>query len=149
MDILTPEKRSLNMAAIKNKDTTPELFFRKLLFSKGFRYRTNVKNIPGHPDVYLAKYNAAVFIHGCFWHRHEGCKYAYTPKSRIDFWKKKFETNIQRDKEVICQLQNNNIRYLIVWECTIKRMMKDETYKNELLSQTISFLKADVKSMEL
>ena len=93
MDIKSPEERSKNMAAIHSKNTKPEIYFRKLLFARGYRYSLNSKNIPGHPDVYLRKYNTAIFVHGCFWHRHNGCKYAYMPKSREDFWAEKFETN--------------------------------------------------------
>ena len=97
MDIVTPEQRSKNMAAIRSKDTKPEVYFRKLLFAKGYRYSLNSKTVPGHPDIYLRKYNTAVFVHGCFWHRHEGCKFAYMPKSRIEFWQNKFEANRKRD----------------------------------------------------
>ena len=86
MDIKSAEDRSRNMAAIRSKDTKPEIFFRKLLFANGFRYRKNVNYVPGHPDLYLAKYHTAIFVHGCFWHRHKGCKYAYMPKSRQEFW---------------------------------------------------------------
>ena len=88
MDIKSPEERSKNMAAIHSKNTKPEVYFRKLLFAQGYRYSLNSKNIPGHPDIYLKKYNTAIFVHGCFWHRHEGCKYAYMPKSRAEFWEK-------------------------------------------------------------
>lgn len=90
MDIVTSEQRSKNMSAIHSKNTRPEIYFRKLLFAEGYRYSLNAKNIPGHPDIYLRKYNTAIFINGCFWHRHEGCKYAYLPKSRVEFWQKKF-----------------------------------------------------------
>ena len=98
-DIKSPEERSRNMAKIRSRDTKPEEYVRKLLFGQGYRYRKNVSNVPGHPDAWMAKHNAAVFVHGCFWHRHEGCKYAYTPKSHTDFWQNKFLKNIQRDIE--------------------------------------------------
>ena len=97
MDIKSAEDRSRNMAAIRSKDTKPEIFFRKLLFAKGFRYRKNVNYIPGHPDLYLAKYHTAIFVHGCFWHRHKGCKYAYMPKSNHNYWVAKFDSKIKRD----------------------------------------------------
>ena len=87
-DIKSPEERSRNMAAIRSKDTKPEVYLRKLLFAQGYRYRKNYKKIPGHPDIYLPKYRTAIFVHGCFWHRHQGCKYAYMPYSNIEFWKK-------------------------------------------------------------
>lgn len=121
MDILTPAERSKNMAAIRGKDTKPELYIRKLLFSKGYRYRIGSSAVEGHPDIYLSKYKTAVFIHGCFWHRHIGCKYAYMPKSRIEFWTKKFKANIQRDKTVRLLLEQSRIKNLIIWECTIKQ----------------------------
>lgn len=105
MDIVTPEQRSKNMAAICSKDTKPEVYFRKLLFAKGYRYSLNSKNVPGHPDIYLRKYNTAVFIHGCFWHRHKDCKFAYMPKSKVVFWQNKFETNQKRDFVVKNELQ--------------------------------------------
>lgn len=125
-DIKSEEERSRNMAAIRGKDTKPEVYLRKLLFAHGYRYRKNVTNIPGHPDIYLARYNTAVFVNGCFWHRHSGCKYAYTPKSRQDFWITKFENNIKRDQEVRDLLKEKKIKCLIVWECTINRMKKSE-----------------------
>ena len=90
MDIKSPEERSKNMAAIHSKNTKPEIYLRKLMFARGYRYSVNSKSVPGHPDIYMKKYNTAIFVHGCFWHRHEGCKYAYVPKSRIEFWQKKF-----------------------------------------------------------
>ena len=99
-DIKSPEERSRNMSAIRSKDTEPEVYLRKLLFSEGLRYRKNVRNLPGCPDMYLARYNTAIFVHGCYWHRHEGCKYAYEPKSRSDFWQEKFAANIKRDEVV-------------------------------------------------
>ena len=104
MDTVTPEKRSQNMAAIKSKDTKPELFIRKLLFSKGYRYSLYAQKVPGHPDLYMRKYNTAVFVHGCFWHRHTGCRYCYMPKSRVTYWEKKFQGNIDRDIIVKKQL---------------------------------------------
>ena len=114
-DIISRERRSLNMAAIRSKNTKPEVYLRKLLFAEGFRYRIAENSVPGHPDIFLRKYNTAVFVNGCFWHRHQGCKYAYTPKSRIDFWQKKFDTNVRRDSMVKRDLQNRKIKQLIVW----------------------------------
>jgi len=99
-DIKSPEERSLNMSKIRSKDTKPEVWFRKKLFERGYRYRKHVSYIPGHPDLWLAKYNTAIFVHGCFWHRHSNCKYAYMPKSRTEYWQEKFDRNIKRDQVV-------------------------------------------------
>jgi len=142
-DILTSDKRSRNMSAIKNRDTKPEIYFRKLLFAQGFRYRKNSSSIIGHPDLYLAKYHTAVFINGCFWHRHTACKYAYTPKSRIDFWQKKFEHNIQRDATVRAALANKGIKCLVVWECTIRKMERDSLFETDILHSAIDFILSD------
>ena len=145
MDIKSAEDRSRNMAAIRSKDTKPELFFRKLLFANGFRYRKNVNYVPGHPDLYLAKYHTAIFVHGCFWHRHNGCKYAYMPKSRTEFWTEKFEKNIKRDEEVLKQLADKNIKCLIVWECTLNKMIKSEDcLKENMLIVSEFFNSADL-----
>lgn len=97
MDIKSPEERNRNMAAIRSENTKPEVYFRKLLFVQGHRYSLNSKKVFGHPDIYLPKYNTAIFIHGCFWHRHFGCQYSYMPKLKVEFWQKKFDTNMKRD----------------------------------------------------
>ena len=96
-DSLSPEKRSWNMSRIRGKDTSIEVKVRKYLFSQGFRYRKHVASLPGKPDIVLPKYHAVVFVNGCFWHRHPGCKEAYMPKSRVEFWQEKFERNVQND----------------------------------------------------
>ena len=139
-DIVSPEQRSKNMSAIHSKDTKPEIYLRKLLFAQGFRYRIAVKNIPGHPDIFLRKYNTAIFVHGCFWHRHQGCKYAYMPKSRVEFWQKKFNDNIKRDTVVRNELCDKNIKCLIVWECTIKKMMRDSSTERLIIEKLNHFL---------
>ena len=148
-DIKSPEQRSQNMAKIRNKDTKPEEYIRHLLFSRGYRYRKNVASVPGHPDAWLAKYNVALFVHGCFWHRHPGCKYAYTPKSRVEFWNRKFENNIARDKEVRDQLQEQGIRSLVIWECTVKRMLGSESEKQFILSKIEKYLQSEDEQLEL
>jgi DNA mismatch endonuclease (patch repair protein) len=139
-DIKSPEERSRNMAAIKGKNTKPEVYLRKLLFAKGFRYRTNSSKVPGHPDIWLRKYNAAIYVNGCFWHRHTGCKYAYIPKSRMEFWNSKFEKNVLRDLEVRRQLKASGIKCLVVWECSIKKMIKQDDYRNECIGLIEQFL---------
>lgn len=133
MDKLTNIERSRNMSAIRGQNTMPELLFRKWLFARGYRYRINSKKIPGHPDLFLRKYNTAIFVNGCFWHRHRNCKYAYTPKSNIEFWNKKFDNNVKRDDEVKKILSNNGTKQLVIWECTIKQMKKSNEYRTEIL----------------
>lgn len=148
-DIKSPEERSKNMSKIRSKGTAPEEYVRKKLFSRGYRYRKNVKTVPGHPDAWLPKYNTALFVHGCFWHRHKDCKYAYMPKSRIEFWIEKFQKNIERDEKVRELLTAQQIKILIVWECTVKKMIKSKEYENELLKQMENFLISDDAFCEL
>lgn len=133
-DIKTKEERSKNMAAIKGKDTTPEVYLRRLLFRHGYRFRKNTSMITGHPDIWMRKHNVAIFINGCFWHRHEGCKYAYTPKSNIEFWQGKFDMNVSRDQKVRDELRIKNIRCIVVWECTIRKMKKSKALEEEYFS---------------
>jgi len=149
MDIKSKEARSLNMSKIRNKDTKPEVYLRKLLFSKGYRYRIAEKSVPGHPDIFLRKYNTAIFVHGCFWHRHEGCKYAYVPKSRVEFWQKKFDDNVRRDAVVRQELQKRGIKCLIIWECTIRKMMKDSTDQFKTIDIVKQFFNEDNAFLEL
>ena len=137
------------MSAIRSKDTKPEVYLRKLLFAEGLRYRKNDSRIYGHPDLFFPKYRAAVFIHGCFWHRHPGCRYSYHPKSRQDYWEPKFSRNILRDAEVKEHLAADGIRQLIVWECTVKEMKKDSARRNEVLGEIIKFLKSESRYLEL
>ena len=148
-DIKSPEERSRNMSKIRSKDTDPEIWFRKKLFARGYRYRKNVSYIPGHPDLWLAKYNLVIFVHGCFWHRHPGCRYAYTPKSRQDFWCRKFENNVNRDRTVRQQLEEQNIRCLIIWACAIKWAKKDAMTTDSLVETSIDFIKSDGKYLEI
>lgn len=119
-DTLTKEKRSWNMSRIRGKDTQIEVEVRKYLFSKGFRYRKNVSELPGKPDIVLPKYNTVVFIHGCYWHRHPGCKYSYTPKSNTDFWEKKFSANVKNDERKREQLESAGWKVIVLWECDIE-----------------------------
>lgn len=120
MDVHTREQRSRNMASIKSKDTKPEKVVRSLLHAAGFRYRLHRKDLPGSPDIVLPKYKAVVFVHGCFWHRHEGCKYASEPKTNIEFWSEKFKKNCERDSRVQLALKNAGWHVVIVWACEVK-----------------------------
>lgn len=117
MDKLTPAERSSNMSRIRGKDTRPELIVRKLCHSLGYRFRLHRRDLPGRPDLVFAKHRKIIFVHGCFWHRHTDCKYAYTPKSNTGFWGKKFMTNILRDKLTLSSLEEDGWKVLIIWEC--------------------------------
>ena len=116
------EQRSRNMSAIKSKNTKPEIKVRKFLHSMGYRFRLHSKDLPGSPDIVLPKYKTVIFVHGCFWHRHENCKYASTPKTRQEFWNKKFNENINRDKINQENLSSKGWKIIIVWECETKNM---------------------------
>ena len=149
MDVLTPEQRHRNMSAIRSKDTKPEVWLRKRLFARGYRYRKYSKRIPGHPDLWLAKYNTAVFVHGCYWHRHENCKYASMPKSRIEFWTEKFDNNTDRDRRVKESLEAIGVKMLVVWECTVKRMRRDSSTESEIISRIENFFMSDKRYEEI
>jgi DNA mismatch endonuclease Vsr len=123
-DVHTPEIRSYNMSRIRGKDTKPELIVRKYLFSKGFRYRLHDKSLPGRPDIVLAKYKTVIFIHGCFWHGHEGCKYFVIPKTRTDWWLNKINRSKTNDEKVFSSLEKSGWRIIIVWECELRDTKK-------------------------
>lgn len=134
-DIKTKESRSYNMSRIAGKDTKPEELVRKYLFSKGFRYRKNVRKLPGTPDLVLPKYRTVIFVNGCFWHGHEGCKYFVWPKNNAEFWRQKIETNISRDQRKKAQLRDMGWNVLIVWECELcppKRQATLERLESQL-----------------
>ena len=118
------EQRSRNMSAIKSKNTKPEITVRKFLHSKGYRFRIHRKDLPGSPDIVLPKYKTVVFVHGCFWHRHEGCKHKTTPKTRKEFWENKFNENIKRDRNNFKELKKLNWKVLVIWECQMKNLEK-------------------------
>jgi len=126
VDQLTKERRSWNMGQVRGKNTKPELIVRSLLHREGFRFRLHKKDLPGKPDIVLPKYNTIIFVHGCFWHRHPNCHDASIPKTRKDFWVKKFGDNVNRDKKNQSMLRDIGWNVLIVWEC--------ETFKQNELS---------------
>ena len=135
-DKISSQQRSRNMSQIKNKDTTIEIKVRKWLFAHGFRYRKNDKKLPGHPDVVLPKYKTVILINGCFWHRHENCKDATTPKTRIDFWTQKFEKNIANDQKTIAALKSLGWNVIILWQCEIEK--KFEFLMNGVMENLLS-----------
>ena len=121
------EERSYNMSRIRSKDTKPEEMVRRYLFSKGLRYRKNDRRYPGHPDIVLSKYKAVVFVHGCFWQRHERCRYATMPATNVNYWKEKFERNVQRDLKEQRSLKEMGWRVFVIWECELKKDKRDDT----------------------
>ena len=137
-DVMTPEQRSRCMAAIKGKDTKPELIVRKYLFSRGLRFRVQVRKLPGTPDIVLPKYKTAIFVNGCFWHGHEGCKYFRLPKSNVEFWKEKIERNIERDRESMQALFDLGWKVVRVWECELRNKANREETLNKIYTSITS-----------
>lgn len=135
-DIVSRETRSRMMSGIRGKDTKPELLVRKALFDAGFRFRLHRRDLPGVPDVVLSGKKVAIFVHGCFWHLHEGCRNAKLPSSRPDFWREKLDRNVARDKENVEALLDLGWRVLIVWECATRHKTTCENLP-DLLSQWI------------
>jgi len=121
MDVVDAATRSRMMAGIRSKNTKPELTVRRYLHGRGFRYRLHTPGLPGSPDVALPKHRVAIFVHGCFWHRHTGCRYATTPASNSEKWETKFRANIDRDVRTSAALQARGWRIIVVWECELKR----------------------------
>lgn len=129
-DVHSSEVRSYNMSQIRNKDTKPEELVRKYLFSQGLRYRKNDTRLPGKPDIVLPKYKTVIFVNGCFWHKHEGCKYFVWPKNNAEFWKDKIQRNVERDKRNQDDLSQMGWRVLIIWECELKGDSRDKTLED-------------------
>ena len=125
MDVVDRKTRSRMMSGIKGKNTQPELILRKFLHAQGLRYRLHVSDLPGKPDIVLRRYKLCIFVHGCFWHRHDGCRYATTPKTRSSFWMKKFVANRQRDILVKMQLHAAGWRVFEIWECGFRNRSND------------------------
>lgn len=137
-DVMTSEQRSRCMAAIKGKDTKPEMIVRKYLFSRGVRFRVQVRKLPGTPDIVLPKYKTAIFVNGCFWHGHEGCKYFRLPKSNVEFWKEKIERNIERDRESMQALLDLGWKVIRVWECELRNKANREEALNKIYTRITS-----------
>ena len=124
------------MSRIRGTNTAPEKVVRSTLHRLGYRFRLHGKDMPGKPDIVLAKYRTVIFVHGCFWHRHRGCTYSYTPTTRVSFWMQKFESNVRRDKRVRRQLQKMGWRVIVIWECQVGDRAKLEQRIVGLLSHT-------------
>jgi len=116
-DIVDSQKRSEMMSRIRSRDTKPELVVRRIAHRLGYRFRLHRKDLPGCPDIVFPRYRAVILVHGCFWHRHSGCQYAYTPKTHAEFWQQKFEGNVERDRRNELALQKLGWRVLVIWEC--------------------------------
>lgn len=127
MDDLTPAQRHKNMSHIRAQNTKIEVRVRQYLFAQGFRFRKNDKRYPGHPDVVLPKYNTVIFVNGCFWHHHEGCRYATIPKTNVEYWKAKLRRNVENDKRHKAGLENDGWQVITIWECQLKKDQFDAT----------------------
>ena len=127
MDVHDKKTRSYNMSCIKGKNTKPEEIVRKYLFSQGFRYRKNDKRLPGTPDIVLPKYRTVIFVNGCFWHGHQGCRYFVVPKTNTEFWMNKIDANRIRDQKKISELEAMGWKVIVIWECELKPGKQDDT----------------------
>lgn len=139
MDILDKNRRSQLMAKVKQRNTEPEIIVRHFLFSHGFRYRINVKVLPGSPDIVLPKYKVVIFVHGCFWHGHS-CRAGRLPSSNLDYWKTKIEANIERDNRKISDLKALGWKVITIWQCEIKTLKKREERFSILIPQITNIL---------
>ena len=137
-DVHNKTTRSYNMSQIKSKDTKPELLVRKYLHSKGFRFRLNEKKLPGKPDIVLPKYKTVIFVNGCFWHGHKGCKYFVMPKSRIEYWSSKIKRNQLNDSKAIKLLMKDGWKVITVFECELKKAYKEKTLQK--IATAVSYL---------
>ncbi|MCC6914904.1 MAG: DNA mismatch endonuclease Vsr [Rhodospirillaceae bacterium] len=135
VDHLTPEERSRNMSRVPNRNTGPEIIVRKLCHALGFRFRLHSRHLPGSPDLVFPRLRSAVFVHGCFWHRHKGCRRASVPASRRDYWMAKFDRNVARDRKAIRDLRKMGWRVLVVWECQTKKTTTISNKIKRFLSQ--------------
>lgn len=140
-DVHDKQTRSYNMAQIRNKNTKPEELVRKYLFAQGFRYRKNDARLPGKPDIVLPKYKTAIFVNGCFWHGHEGCRYFVWPQNNADFWKEKISGNILRDAKMAHELESAGWQVITIWECELKPARRLSTLST--LTETLRIIQTD------
>lgn len=143
-DIVSPEIRARMMRANRRRDTKPEMLVRRHLHAAGFRFRLDVGKLPGRPDIVLARHRAAIFVHGCFWHRHEGCRFTTMPKSNTAFWSTKFSRNVERDRGNVAALRSSGWRVGIVWECGLRKSEMAST-----LSDLAAWLHSDAPFLEV
>lgn len=143
-DIVDKATRSRIMRAIRSRDTSPERMVRSMLHTRGFRFRLHVRTLPGSPDIVLPKYRAAIFIHGCFWHRHTGCVRASTPKANANFWKQKFLNNVARDRRNLRLLKKQGWRVATIWECALT-----ETERESLTVRISSWISGQLLRFEM
>jgi DNA mismatch endonuclease, patch repair protein len=134
MDVHEPEVRSYNMSRIRSKDTKPEMLVRKFLFANGFRYSLHNNKLPGKPDIVLRKYKTVIFVHGCFWHGHEGCKYYVVPKTKTEWWVNKIAGNRERDERNTAKLRQEGWKVIAIFECELKSVVSVKTL-NKLLNK--------------
>ena len=146
-DRLTKEQRHRNMSAVRSKNTKPELLVRKYLFSRGFRYRLNHPRLPGHPDIVLKKYRTVIFVNGCFWHGHDGCKYSVLPKTNTEFWENKIQRNKERDIREQKELAAMGWHCITIWECQLKPVIREQTL--ESLAYTLNHIYLNDRSVKL
>lgn len=145
-DRISKEKRSHIMSMIRGRDTKPELMVRRYLFHHGFRYRVNVKRLPGRPDIVLRKYKTAIFVNGCFWHGHEGCKDFRPPRTRVEWWRDKLERNKARDARVREELKRMGWKTMVIWECQLKPDVRVETLENVVRLLQRSYVESNFKA---
>ena len=129
-DVLTPQQRHTNMAAIHGKDTKPEMVVRRYLWGHGYRYRLNHPRLPGKPDIVMQKYRTCIFVNGCFWHGHEGCRFYTVPKTNTEFWVSKVQRNKERDARVQHELASMGWHSITIWECELKPAKREATLKS-------------------
>lgn len=135
-DTVSKQKRSEIMSHVTGKETKPEIIVRKYLFAQGLRYRKNAKNLPGTPDIVFPKYKTVVFVNGCFWHGHAGCKYAHLPSTNLSYWEKKRADNLERDERKKRELEKLDYKVLIIWQCQLKKKVR-EKYLQDLYNDIV------------
>ena len=148
MDKLTPEQRSRLMGRVKSRDTTPELIVRRLIHAMGFRYVLHDKRLPGRPDLVFPRFKKIIFVNGCFWHFHEGCRYATIPTSRTEFWQKKLERNRERDAGDLILLTEQGWKVLTIWQCELKNIKSIQERIGRFLGQKVSSARTGSKEVK-